>query len=539
MKLRLRAGATPVLATAAAAVLLAGLAACSSGPPASGGGGSAAPSSTAAIPVLRVGINYTVTTLNPAKNGYQFEISALTLETLLKLGPQGQLEPELATSVSNPNPVTYVYHLRPGVKFWDGTALTAADVAYSWNFERAAGSTGASDFASVKQIAADGPSAVVVTLSHADASWQYTPALQQADVFEAKFAQAHQGSFGAPGTLVMGSGPWEINSLDPTKGAELSANPHWWGGKVPIQRISFTPFSSETSLALAFRSGEIDLDPFIVDMRAFSATSGLKLLSVPSNSTGILAMNTQLPGWDDVHVRRAVGYAINRADIIAANGGYAAPIYSLIPPSMLSTIGSSSQVSSLVNSLPQYPYNPAKAKQEMAESAYPHGFSTTIVTYTGVGQAVNEGEAIVAELQQIGIHAQLKAMTVNSWAALETGPASKRMSSFLETGGSSSPDVSGYDFILGRQNTQAGEWNIADYTPPAVDQLMTAGIAATSPAKRFPIYTQLLRTLAADEPYVPIYSEDEGAAVSTKFSVSGFSQFFASTQYALAVKAAS
>jgi ABC-type transport system substrate-binding protein len=131
------------------------------------------------------------------------------------------------------------------------------------------------------------------------------------------------------------------------------------------------------------------------------------------------------------------------------------------------------------------------------------------------------------------------AMTVNAWAALETGPASKRMTSFLETGGSSSPGVSGYDFILGRQNTQDGEWNIADYTPPTVDQLMTAGIATTSPAKRFPIYAQLLRTLAADEPYVPIYSEDEGAAVSTKFSVSGFSQFFANTQYALDVKAVS
>jgi len=274
-------------------------------------------------------------------------------------------------------------------------------------------------------------------------------------------------------------------------------------------------------------------------MRAFSATSGVKLLSAPSNSTGILAMNTQLPGWNDVHVRRAAGYAINRADIIAANGGYATPIYSLIPPSMLRTIGSSSQVSSLISSLPQYPYDLAAAKREMAQSAYPHGFATTIVTYTGVGQAVNEGEAVVAELAQIGIHAQLKPMTVNAWAALETGPASKRLSSFLETGGSSSPDVSGYDFILGHQNTLAGQWNIADYAPAAVDQLMTAGIATTGAAKRFPIYAQLLRTLAADEPYVPIYSEDEGAAVSTKFSVSGYGQFFAVTPYALQVKAAS
>src|SRR5215469_8875802 len=165
---------------AAAILLLTGLTACSSGSSAPSAGGSAASGSAATIPLLRVGINYTVTTLNPAKNGYQFEIAALTLETLLTLTPQGQLEPELATSVTNPNPVTYVYHLRPGVKFWEGTALTAADVAYSWNFERAASSTGASYFASVKQVTADGPATVVVTLSHPDASWQYTPAEEQA-----------------------------------------------------------------------------------------------------------------------------------------------------------------------------------------------------------------------------------------------------------------------------------------------------------------------------------------------------------------------
>ena len=129
-------------------------------------------------------------------------------------------------------------------------------------------------------------------------------------------------------------------------------------------------------------------------------------------------------------------------------------------------------------------------------------------------------------------------MTLNAWAALETGPAGKRLTTFLETGGSSSPDVSGYDFMLGRANTQVGEFNIADYTPPSVDTLMSSGIATTDPAKRFPIYAALLSKLATDVPYVPIYSEDEGAAVSTKFSVSGFSQFFADTDYALDIKPA-
>ena len=66
----------------------------------------------------------------------------------------------------------------------------------------------------------------------------------------------------------MGTGPWELDSFDPTTGAEMSANPNWWGGKVPIQHISVKVFSNETSLELAMRAGEIDLDPYILDTEA-------------------------------------------------------------------------------------------------------------------------------------------------------------------------------------------------------------------------------------------------------------------------------
>ncbi len=121
-------------------------------------------------------------------------------------------------------------------------------------------------FSSVKSIQATGTYTVTVTLAHPDASWRYSPAY--ADIFEKKFAQDHSGTFGKPGVLVMGSGPWEVDSLDPTSGAELSANPHWWGGTVPIQHISVKIFSSPTSEALAFRAGDVDLDTYILGPRA-------------------------------------------------------------------------------------------------------------------------------------------------------------------------------------------------------------------------------------------------------------------------------
>ena len=103
-------------------------------------------------------------------------ITGEALETLVKYGPQGQLEPVLATSWAQASPVTWVYHLRHGVRFWDGRPLTAADVAYSLNYDRSPGSQVAFAFTDVKTITATGPYTVTVTLTQPDASWQYVPA---------------------------------------------------------------------------------------------------------------------------------------------------------------------------------------------------------------------------------------------------------------------------------------------------------------------------------------------------------------------------
>jgi peptide/nickel transport system substrate-binding protein len=490
-------------------------------------------SNTAATtPLLTVGLPFSVASLDPTKYGAS-QIDQFALETLLQFGPDGQLEPNLATSVAQTSPVTYVYHVRQGVKFWDGDELTAADVAYSLNHERAPGSF-SFGFGSVKSITATSPFTVLVTLTHPDASWQYTPT--GAEIFEMKFAEANKGTFGHPGVLVMGTGPWETNSLDPTTGAELSANPDWWGGKVPIQHISFKFFSDDTSEALAFRAGEIDLDPFILGQADFASTSGAKLLSTPSCASGYFSMNTEAARWNDVHVRRAVAYALNRQDIIRANGGYASPNYTLIPPQMMRTVASQSQVDALLRSIPLYQYNLAKARQEMAESSYPHGFTAPLEEYTS-GDAINVSQVIVAELDAIGIKLQVRQNTLDAWSALVVGPASKRPTVYSYSG-CENPDVSWYTYLLGSWNTVQGEYNIADYAPPVVDGLINAGIATTNPAKRFAVYSKLLQNIAINVPYISLFIQDTSIALSSRFSFPGYNQYALDDDYALDIKPA-
>jgi peptide/nickel transport system substrate-binding protein len=130
----------------------------------------------AKIPLLRVGLEPPVPTLNIARSNYASLVDSLTLDTLETQSPQGKLLPPLALSSSHPDAVTYVYHLRQDVKFWDGQALTAADVAYSYNWERAPGSLWGAFFEGVKSISAAGPYTVKVVMDSPNVSWPAVPA---------------------------------------------------------------------------------------------------------------------------------------------------------------------------------------------------------------------------------------------------------------------------------------------------------------------------------------------------------------------------
>jgi peptide/nickel transport system substrate-binding protein len=489
------------------------------------------------IPSLRVGISgNSIPTLDLARYANAAPVSALGMETLLRIDPtSGQLRPWLAASWRQRGPVTYVYSLRKGVRFWNGKELTAADVAHSWNYWRYPGARFAATFASVRSVTSAGKYTVVVTLKRRDATWATVPAHFATQVFEKEFQEAHKTTFGQPGTLVMGTGPWKFDSLDPTRGVELSANPRWWGGKVNIPRVSFKFFADEQSEALAWRAGELDLVPVVGDPRSFAATAGTRVIPA-RGSTGLVAfsMNTQRTPWKDVHVRRAVAYAIGRQDLITAAGGYATPLHTLIPTKHLLTLGSRQAVNSLLKSLPAYPFNLARARQELAKSAYPNGFSTDleIPSLTTFPTAM---QALAGQLAKIGIRAQVKTVPIGAWIADIADPAKRPATLMINA--SLSPDP-GYhpSIVLGSKNAQSGRYNAANYAPPEVDRLLSASVATTDPTKRLAIYGRLLKRLATDVPYIPLYSGGNGLAISSKLTWSSIDDFWANRPWALEIK---
>jgi ABC-type transport system substrate-binding protein len=131
---------------------------------------------------------------------------------------------------------------------------------------------------------------------------------------------------------------------------------------------------------------------------------------------------------------------------------------------------------------------------------------------------------------------QIKVVPLSAWAFVEFGPSAKRMTNFA-TGGCVDPDPSNFvGYNLGSWNVKPGGEDTANYAPPSVDGLLKAGIATSDAPARFSIYSKLLRQLSVDVPYVPLYLEDENAAVANDFTIRGFTQYSVDGPYALRVR---
>jgi peptide/nickel transport system substrate-binding protein len=524
------------LAMAAAAVVALG-AGCSStttSPGAGAGASAGAVSSggTVTIPLLREGASTDFSNLSDEyADNY---ITANWSEHLMKIGPGGQLQPWLAQSVTQQSPTVYVYHLRHGVTFWDGDAMTSADVAGSMEFYSKPGTYLAAHYTDMKSVTASGPFTVVVTLKQPDAAWAYTAAIG-GGIFEQKFQQEHGSAMGKPGVGVMATGPYEIKSFDPTTGLELTANPHYWGGAVPVRQISVKFFATDTSMALAYRAGEIDL-AFPQSAQQFESPCGCHVLSAGTNSSAGISMNVNIPPWNDIHVRRAVAYAIDRPAEIAASGDPSSPDYTVLAPTELQELGSPAQVNALVNALPNYPYNLAAAKAELAKSPYPNGFTAT--TYTlEFGVYTPETEVVAAQLAKIGIKLTVKELTFTGWIAKWSGP---RTTGFWVvtnmTGTGPDPNSDARWMLTEGSGTDSGGADLAGYSSPAVTQLVNEADSTQDKATRLALYGQALKIVASDVPYVMLYTHSSDLALAARFSWPGFNEYFYTSPWALGIR---
>ncbi len=327
-------------------------------------------------------------------------------QTLYTVTPNGKgVQPMLATGYTvSADKKTYTFTLRSGVKFSNGKAMTSADVKFSLDQARAAAKGWGYIDTAIKSVAAPSPATVVVTLKY-----PWAPLLADLSLFSNGIVPASYGGesetqfYNAP----VGTGPFKWDYWHKGSALKLVRNPDYWQpGKPYLNSVTWTDVPSDNTRELQLKGGQAQVDEFPAwaTVSSLKSTPSVTMNLFNSTRTDYLAFNEQRKPFGDVHVRRAISLAVNRAALVkAVLFGNGKPANSLFPP----------QVPYYQAATQGLQFDLAAAKQEMAKSSVPHGFSTTILVSSGFSDYLTIATILQSELKPLGINLSIQRLDPN------------------------------------------------------------------------------------------------------------------------------
>jgi peptide/nickel transport system substrate-binding protein len=259
-------------------------------------------------------------------------IAANLCDPLLRLNPNYSISPNLA-SYDQPNPLTLIFNIRRGVKFWDGSPVTSADVV--WSLQHSASPSTAVSFlyTNVKSITATGPYQVTVKFTRPDSLFLFEMSSFSGMVQEKSFAERAGSKLGTAAGKIMCSGPYELTSWTPGTGMTLTANPHYWNpaDRAHAHAIQIQFDTDSTSIAQALISGQLDgayeIPPAVIP-RLRTARSGKLIFGAPTQLYLTLSVARPASVLASLDIRKALWMTINRQELAsAAYSGAATPNY--------------------------------------------------------------------------------------------------------------------------------------------------------------------------------------------------------------------
>ncbi len=441
-----------------------------------------------------------------------------------------ELRPGLAESYEiSEDGTTFTFKLRKGVKFHNGREMTAEDVKYSLDrvTTPATQSPGAGFFGSIKgyDAMADGsatslegvtvvdPYTVKIELSRPDATFLHVMALNFASVVPKEAVDEYGADFGKH---PVGTGAFKL--ADWTIGQQLvfEKNADYWRPGVPyLDSITFEVGQEPIVALLRLQKGEVDVPGDGIPPAKFNEVMGnpdeAKQVVVGGQlHTGYITLNVEMAPFDKVEVRQAINMAINKDRIVQMINGRATPATQPLPPSM----------PGYTKDYTGYPFDPAKAKEMLAEAGLPDGFETELyVMNTDPNPRI--AQAIQQDLAAIGVKADIKALAQAN--VIEAGGTPKT-APMIWSGGmawiADFPDPSNfYGPILGCAGAVEGGWNWSWYCDKDLDAMATEADSITDPAKqdeRLQKWSDVYMKVMEGAPWVPVFNENRYTMKSTR-----------------------
>jgi peptide/nickel transport system substrate-binding protein len=466
-------------------------------------------------------------------------IMSLVQEGLLTFGEDFALKPALADRWEQVDATTLKYHLRSGVKFSDGSPLTAEDVVatFMYHMRPESGSQLASFYTSVKEVEATAADEVTVILKEPNVQFAYTPAHMAGFVF--KKDQLANKKIGTPAALPLGTGPYELVEFAPSEHVILKAREDYWGGTPVVKRIIFRAIADRPARLLAMQSGDIDgaFDLAISDVDQWKALGNVDIVTAPSLGVYMLTLDHSEPPFNDIHVRHAVAYALDREGLVKGLlKGHGKAATALNPPEMWSGVLSADEVLRFYASLqPSYSFDLVKAKAELKQSGYPNGFEVDIPASNTDPYMVNILQSVVENLKQIGVAATIKEKTNDDWLAQYF--AHEKLGMQIMAYYPDFADPANYPYLFFSSATAVKDgMNGSNFKNAKVDELLKIANEEAYPKARADALKGVFEIAHEDVAVAPIFWPDSAMAINNKYKLTGYNAFWYSTPWALGLR---
>jgi peptide/nickel transport system substrate-binding protein len=460
---------------------------------------------------------FEITGLDPAKSGDIF-LRMRIVETLVEADRDGNPVPALAKSWSvSEDGLTWRFELQPGVKFQDGTALTADAVASALTIAK--GKAGLLGKSPITEIKAAGDGAVVVSLSK-----PFVPLLAFLAENRAQIL-APAAYEGTEVKAIIGTGPFKLTKLEAPQSLAVERFDGYWGNKPEIEKATYLSVSRAETRALMAESGDADyvfnLDPASRTRLAKSDKVVLQSVSIPRSV--LLKVNAGQPFLTDVRAREALSLAIDREGLAVAILRYPAAATQLFPPSL--KIWHDADLAPLG-------YDPDKAKALLAELGWTPGadgilerdgkpFALTLTTYPDRPELPLIAAVLQDQLKEIGV-----ALTINSTNSSEI-PAKHQDGSLelalMARNFALVPDPIGT--MLSDYGPGGGDWGAMNWTNAGFEKALDDLTRVTDPAEGEVLRHRAVAAIQADLPVIPIAWYQQTVAFSPKLEGASIDPF--------------
>jgi peptide/nickel transport system substrate-binding protein len=403
----------------------------------------------------------------------------------------------LAESWKVENGTDWIFKLREGITFHDGSEFTSKDVVHSYDrIKNSKESMQASFLASVDTLEAVDDHTVKIVTKQPSASLLKDLILLYITSDKQFKEQGEEGD-----NSLIGTGPFKVKDWQRSERFVVEKYSDYWGGTPTYDEVVFRTITEDVARVTALENGEVDIiNAPTQDLDRLSKNPNLVVEGVPSLRMMFFVLNPAIKPLDNVKVRQAINYAIDvqsivdhvqEGEVLKLNGPVADNVFGYDPK------------------WKPYPYDPKKAKELLNEAGFPNGFDLVITSPNGrYTRDLNVSEAVAAQLKEVGINATVD---VPEWSIFASEMDKGTYGMYLIGRG----PVFDADIVM-KQYFRTGITNRTFYTNPEFDKLIDQAETKFDPAEREKVLQDAGTILLEDAPAVFLYTNKDNYAFSKK-----------------------